>query len=44
MPAIMAGDTFQKALVKLAKGKTLKGKANVLLTAKVQEWSYLFQV
>jgi hypothetical protein len=33
----------QKHIVKLGKGKTVKGKAAVLLVCKVQEWAYLFQ-
>ncbi len=34
---------FQKHIVRLGKGKTVKGKAAVLLVCKVQEWAYLFQ-
>lgn len=43
MSFVMSQEPFQKVIVKLAKGKTLKGKALVLLVCKVQEWSYLFQ-
>lgn len=43
MGMVMAQDSFQKAIVKLAKGKTAKGRAAVLLVCKVQEWAYMFQ-
>ena len=43
MGHVVARDGFQKVIVKLAKGKTVKGRAAILLVSKVQEWAYIFQ-
>src|SRR5690242_9069960 len=34
---------LEQTIVKVAKGKTVKGRAWVLLVNKVQEWTYLYQ-